>query len=93
MKNSPIIGLAPLWDDGKQCVWMEQDYLEAITLAGGMPIILPLVQNEAMIEEIASKIDGLFLTGGHDINPNIYHEKVSDLCGKMCDSRTLKCFL
>ena len=28
-----------------------------------------------MIEEIASKIDGLFLTGGHDINPNIYHEK------------------
>ena len=73
MKNSPIIGLAPLWDDGKQCVWMEQDYLEAITLAGGMPIILPLVQNEAMIEEIASKIDGLFLTGGHDINPNIYH--------------------
>lgn len=87
MKNSPIIGLAPLWDDGKQCVWMEQDYLEAITLAGGMPIILPLVQNEAMIEEIASKIDGLFLTGGDDINPNIYHEKATDLCGKMCDSR------
>ena len=48
MKNSPIIGLAPLWDDGKQCVWMEQDYLEAITLAGGMPIILPLVQNDTI---------------------------------------------
>lgn len=87
MKNSPIIGLVPLWDDEKQCVWMEQDYLEAITLAGGIPIILPLIQNEAIIEEFASKIDGLFLTGGHDINPSIYHEEATDLCGKVCDSR------
>ena len=40
-----------------------------------------------IIEEFSSKIDGLFLTGGDDINPNIYHEKMNDLCGKICASR------
>ena len=38
----PIIGVTPLFDSEKDSVWMLPGYLEGITAAGGIPIILPL---------------------------------------------------
>ncbi len=52
----------------------------AITNHGGIPVI-PQFLNEAEAEQLMEKADGLFMTGGADINPKLYGEEVMDCCG------------
>lgn len=51
-----------------------RSYSDAIDLAGGIPILIPIVKNEN-IEKQLSICDGFIFTGGMDINPIIYNEE------------------
>lgn len=73
--KKPIIAVTALFDDEKESIWMLPAYLNAITDAGGIPVILPLIDNEEDIKNLAYRFDGFLLTGGQDINPKIYNEK------------------
>ena len=42
--KKPIIAVTALFDDEKDSIWMLPSYLDAITEAGGIPVILPLRQ-------------------------------------------------
>ena len=53
---------------------MSIDYIQAITKFGGIPLIIPYLQ-EDMIAAIAHRIDGLLLTGGGDIDPTLFGEE------------------
>ncbi|MCR1951116.1 MULTISPECIES: gamma-glutamyl-gamma-aminobutyrate hydrolase family protein [unclassified Clostridium] len=79
--NKPIIGVTALFDDEKESIWMLPSYLDAITDAGGIPVILPIIDNEEDIKTLANKFDGFLLAGGQDINPEIYKEKKLAHCG------------
>lgn len=48
-------------------------YTEAIEAAGGIPLLIPLGLDEAELEAILARVDGLLLPGGGDINPNLYN--------------------
>ena len=48
--------------------------VRAITQFGGVPVVLPNLEMDG-IEEIASTIDGLLLTGGGDIDPTLFGEE------------------
>lgn len=85
MLKSPLIGIVPLWDEEKQCIWVKRTYIEAIYDAGGVPVILPILQCEAFIDELIDRIDGLLLTGGDDIHPHLYHEMKEKVCGRVCE--------
>ncbi|MDE5978302.1 MAG: gamma-glutamyl-gamma-aminobutyrate hydrolase family protein [Turicibacter sp.] len=87
MSHLPIIGLTPLWNETIQRLCIDRKYSDAITSVGGVPIVLPFTENEDVIEKMASLIDGLFLTGGQDINPELYHEEVTEFCGNICKER------
>lgn len=52
----------------------------AILKNGGMPVI-PTFLNEEQALELMEKADGLFMTGGADIDPALYGEEVMDCCG------------
>lgn len=58
-------------------------YIEAITAAGGLPIMIPLGLSERALEDIFHRLDGLLLPGGGDIDPQAYagngHETVADI--------------
>ena len=64
----PFIGLTPLYDDDKKSYWILPGYMEEIEHAGGIPIMLPLTADRDMLENILCRIDGLVLTGGHDVS-------------------------
>lgn len=50
-------------------------YIEAITEAGGVPLLLPTgIDNEA-VEEISRRLDGFLFTGGGDLAPSSYREE------------------
>ncbi|MBR0381430.1 MAG: gamma-glutamyl-gamma-aminobutyrate hydrolase family protein [Eubacterium sp.] len=71
----PIIGLTPLWDDDKDSIWMLPGYMDGIVRAGGTPVMFPLNADEAELVRLTGMCDGILLTGGHDVSPEIYHEE------------------
>ncbi len=52
----------------------------AISQRGGIPIISEMVDNN-QAEQLMEKSDGLFLTGGADVNPELYGEEILNYCG------------
>ncbi len=61
-------------------------YLQAIEIAGGIPIILP-PSKEAV--DIIKHVDGLLLQGGADVDPSLYKEDKHQNCGDSCISEDL----
>lgn len=60
--------------DGRYVQYVQQEYIDAIEKAGGIPLLLSVTnKNDTIIEQI-QRIDGLLVTGGQDVNPLFYHE-------------------
>lgn len=85
--TKPIIGVTALFDDDRDSIWMLPSYLNVITDLGGIPVILPIIDNENDIRRIVSKFDGFVITGGQDVNPAIYNEKRAEYCGNINNGR------
>lgn len=68
--KAPLIGVVSAWDDIDDCV--KRDYMSSIMRAGGLPIIIPVTDNETLVADFISHVDGLLIPGGHDVNPLIY---------------------
>jgi putative glutamine amidotransferase len=61
---------------------MGQKYVRALTAAGGVPWIIPLLQgDEETLHAIYQHLDGVFLTGGVDMDPAQYGEHRRPECG------------
>lgn len=54
--------------------YVNQDYVEAILRAGGIPFIIPFNEDLESIREMVEHVDGVVLSGGHDVNPYNYGE-------------------
>lgn len=74
---------------GYERAYVNNDYIEAVTLAGGMPFIMPIVEDEDLIKQQVEQIDGLILSGGQDVNPLFYGEEPSQKLGSIFPKRDL----
>jgi len=52
-------------------------YVESVVRAGGVPVVLPVV-DPSLAAEVVGRIDGLILTGGGDVDPAAYGEAAAD---------------
>ena len=52
------------------------NYTDAIAKAGGIPVVLPIIDDPALAESILAKIDGIVLSGGPDLDPAEYGEEI-----------------
>lgn len=50
-------------------------YIEAIKRAGGVPVILPVIDERESIDRYLSFLQGIVLSGGEDISPLLYGEE------------------
>jgi len=50
-------------------------YIDAVKAGGGLPIILPAVDDDAVIARHVSMCDGFIFTGGPDLNPALYGQE------------------
>ena len=85
--SHPLIGVFPLWDPKKESYWMLPGYLDSVTAAGGLPLMLPLTADPARLEQLAETLDGFVFTGGQDIDPALYHQPRHPGCGDPCPGR------
>jgi len=75
MNMKPLIGISASMEIEKTYYMTATDNVEAILAAGGMPMVLPMLEEDKAIDELARRLDGLYLTGGYDIDPTIFGEE------------------
>ena len=50
-------------------------YVEAVSEAGGLPVIIPILTDDAEAHELFARLDGILFAGGEDISPAYYHQE------------------
>lgn len=72
---------------GYKKVYVNNDYIEAVIKAGGVPLVLAITEDESVIDGYIDSIDGLILTGGHDVTPRYYGENPKPKLGDVFPER------
>jgi len=60
---------------GTKRQFVSDAYIQAVLCAGGVPVLLPIIAEQAAIVEQIAAVDGLLLSGGGDIQPQIFGEE------------------
>lgn len=79
----PIIGVVPSINEKTKHYYINIENTEAIILAGGCPLILPYTAYEDDIRQLVNKIDGLYITGGNDVDPEYFNEAPHEKLGEV----------
>lgn len=66
---------------GQERGYLNNTYINAVEKANGVPIIIPVTTNEENIRAQISKMDGILLSGGVDIDPILYNEEPREKLG------------
>ncbi len=87
MPRRPVIGIAtqtlPAVPGERQACWlMGHSYVEELRKVGAVPWLIPLMPHDPeTLQEIFDRLDGVFVTGGVDVDPGCYGEPKTPLCG------------
>lgn len=74
MGGQVLVGVAfPERIDAVYRPWLV-NYLNALKSSGAVPLGLPINFDRELIADQLARVDGVFLTGGADINPSFYGE-------------------
>jgi putative glutamine amidotransferase len=88
MSRRPVVGVATQSLDaipGKlpHCWVMGQRYVRILAAAGAVPWLIPLIQgDDSTLRAIYDHLDGIFLTGGVDMDPAHYGEERHERCDR-----------
>lgn len=98
--KKPLIGITVNYDTkdqvglascmgiaGQDWNFIYGDYVYAIEKAGGLPVLLPRLKNNKGYDPILEKLDGVLLSGGHDVDPRTYGERMLGVCGSIIPER------
>ncbi|EKD70027.1 MAG: hypothetical protein ACD_46C00667G0001, partial [uncultured bacterium] len=94
--DKPVIGISAIstrinagTTASRQVTFIKDEVLDLISDLGGMPIIIPNIPDPSKISSLVNCIDGLVLSGGEDLSPELYGEKLeivydntTDMLGK-----------
>ncbi len=72
---------------GQDMVMSTIDYSRSVEKAGGIPLIIPLINSLEFIEGVVKKIDGLILSGGPDVYPLLYDSSIHVGCKNIVAER------
>lgn len=73
----PMIGITSVFEenDSSRTVSVNYNYVKAVLDNGGIPVILPTIEDQKAIAQYVEGFDGLVLIGGLDIPPAVYGEQ------------------
>ncbi len=85
----PIIGITTFYDRKPQKIYtaVSDSYVKSVILGGGIPILLPVVEEVEMADEYLDAIDGLLLSGGEDVCTMRYGENPIKEVEMFCPQR------
>lgn len=68
-------------ESGVEKIYVNREYIDAITKADGTPIMIPVTDDTSVYDDYIDMCDGFVFSGGIDISPMIYGESPSRQCG------------
>ncbi|MCQ2067069.1 MAG: membrane dipeptidase [Bacteroidaceae bacterium] len=74
--RKPLIGITGNFREGE--TRLAEAYWASVAAAGGIPVIIPQVDDAQEISDMIDRIDGLLLSGGADIDPEYLGEEPLD---------------
>lgn len=90
----PIIGISGsiIIDDGGifpgyRRSYVNDDYIDSVIQNGGIPYIIPFNEDEEVVKEQLLNVQGLILSGGHDVDPHNYGEEPEQKLGDIWPER------
>ena len=69
----PKIGISANRRDGMSCI--AEPYFQSVVMAGGAPVLIPVITDISALATIVDSLDGLILSGGGDIHPEFLEEE------------------
>ena len=88
--RSPTVAVSATADTrlgGAHRVRLNSTYITSLESAGLIPLVIPPLRNDAAARAIVSRVDGLVLTGGEDVEPAFYGQPRAAKCGVSNESR------
>jgi putative glutamine amidotransferase len=80
----PVIGIpcyaAERAGNNRPLFGNNRSYVQAVLRAGGAPVLLPPVEDDAVLAAVRAPLDGLLLSGGGDVDPVHYGEAILPEC-------------
>ncbi len=67
--------------------YVNDGYFAGIARFGGIPVILPIVEQEEVWLEAVNRVDAIIFTGGVDIHPHFYREEPNQKIGEIMPLR------
>ena len=88
MKQAPLILISPCTQrEGAEfadaSLSLSNRYPQAIIEAGGVPVVIPIVESRELVAEYVRRSDGVLLTGGEDVQTELYSKKLSARLAKV----------
>jgi putative glutamine amidotransferase len=84
MSGQPVIGISAYCQQARWSSWdhpavlLPRRYTDMVAAAGGLPVLLPPLPGAT---GVLSRLDGLVLSGGGDIDPAVYGAERDPACG------------
>src|SRR6266404_4345239 len=81
MTEPPLILVSPRIEKkgeefGDMSISLSETYQKALMAAGGVPVAMATSVSSDFVTECVSRCDGVLLTGGEDVNPEIYSKSL-----------------
>lgn len=77
--SGPLIGITSVYEPAEKDKAAQTStpfaYAEAVAASGGVPVLLPTIDDERVLQRYLAELDGLVLIGGDDIPPEAYGEQ------------------
>ena len=85
--TAPVIGLTTYREEAAWGVWQQRAdllptlYAAAVEATGGIAVLLPPLEQDGAADVVVSRLDGLVISGGADVDPSRYgaapHERTA----------------
>ena len=82
-ESRDTVGIASdMGTPGQDWNFVAGDYIYAIEQAGGIPVVLPRCEDPSTLTALLDRLDGILLSGGHDVDPPSYGAERQPWCGQ-----------
>lgn len=98
--NKPLIGITCNYDYrdtvgiasgmgicGQDWNFLAGDYVYILERAGAVPVLIPRCGNFETLQPLLERLDGILVSGGHDIGPGQYGAPTKGYCGTVIPMR------
>lgn len=85
--HRPMIGVTSGLNEPETFHALCRQFMEALSICGALPVILPVTDDEAMLADYAERLDGFLFSGGGDVNPLLFGQQPEPACGSISPLR------